>query len=183
MNPYSMDHSWKERVVNEQKHANSFWSRVNPETTEALGFSHTLRKPEPLVPKHSYAPSIASSVRSGTRVTAKTNQTHRTHKSTKSTTSQVTAYTGASSRTTATAVLFDRLNDLESKLKDEKSRRGQVEAEVNRLMRLKNCEDGYDMVPMFDDVKRPTGTDLQTSTVPHTFVGLTEAKSLLTIKK
>ena len=49
----------------------------------------------------------------GTRVTAKTNQTAKTHKSTKSTTSKISAYTGASSRTTATAVSVHIQNSID----------------------------------------------------------------------
>ena len=43
-------------------------------------------------------------------------------------------------------------------------------------MHMKNCEEGYDMDPMFSDVKKKVGPHLQTSTHPPTFVGLTEAR-------
>mmetsp|Transcript_22309 Transcript_22309/g.37296 ORF Transcript_22309/g.37296 Transcript_22309/m.37296 type:complete len:145 (+) Transcript_22309:152-586(+) len=130
MNPYTVDHSWKERINIEQKHAHTFWSKQGPETTEALGMNHTLQRPECLIPKHSYEPSLASSAHSG-----KTQATRATDVGTK-----LTALTGLSNRTEATAVLMGRMNQLEKKLADEKKMRGKVEKEVRELMRIRTSE-------------------------------------------
>jgi len=124
--PYMLDQGYRQVIKYEQMQQKEFWRVQAPQVRERCNMDWTQTAALPnLVPKHSYAPSSASSVH-----TYLDKGKAASHAPSKGTTGRRTA------ATESTQVLLDRVARLESKIERERAKRQQVEVEVSELKQM-----------------------------------------------